>query len=456
MKKTGILLVSFLLATNLLAQPNFAVRNYSVAYGKKANFYNNEAGRLFKKGQYNASTLNAANALRLATKKGQISEAQRRLFDSYNRAVQENLMRIESLQAGSATFVNDQTVTDRAAIVSIYKIMMDYNGILSTLPKSSFDPVKRKDPKLKLDIVDYKSELKQATTNLEEGKKEAAAWHYQQGRDLGRSSDLKTNKQAARHFRWAMIYVPSYEDSQSRYEKARLLGTTRLGVVNFTTASQVSQYGDLGSITSDQFIARMPGNYEFFELVSRDQLDLIISEQELNISGLMDENSTTEVGQLKGVNVLLVGKLSSASQDRQQGGGTETYLEEKEVEDGEEKYVDSDGKEKTRAIYKTVSAKVKFYHKSASGNVIGSFKLLDVKTGSITRAGSLVGNYSWEHRWATYTGDKRALKSSTRSLVNNGPGNFPARNQMVMNANEELVQNLVNKVRQYANEVGKY
>ena len=455
MKKTGILMVSLLIATNLLAQPNFTIRNYSVAYGKKASYYNNEAGRLFKKGQYNASTLNAANALRLATKKGQISEAQGRLIDSYDRAVQENLNRIESLQTESATFVNDQTVTDRAVIVSIYKIMIDYNGILTTLPRSSFDPVKRKDPKLDLEIIDFKDDLKQASANLEEGKKEAAAWHYQQGRDLGRSSDLKTNKQAARHFRWAMAYVPSYEDSQSRYEKAKLLGTTRLGVVNFTTASQVSKYGDLGSIASDEFIAKMPGNYEFFEIVSRDQLDLIINEQELNISGLMDENSITEVGQLKGVNVLLVGKLSSASQDRQQGGGTETYLEEKEVEDGKEKYIDSGGKEKTRTKYKKVTAYVKFYHKSASGNVIGSFKLLDVKTGSITRAGALVGNYSWEHKWATYTGDKRALKSSNRSLVNKGPAEFPSRNQMVITANRELVENLVKKVKQYADQVGK-
>ena len=454
MKKTGILLASLLFAANLIAQPNFTIRNYSVAYGKKANYYNNEAGRMFKKGQYNAATLNAANALRLATKKGQISEAQRRLFDSYDRAVQENLNRIESLKEGSATFENDQTVTDRAIIVSLYKIMTDYNGILSTLPKSSFKPAKRKDPKLELNIVDFKDDLQQATANLEEGKNEAAAWHYREGRDLARSSDLKSNKQAARHFNWAMIYVPSYEDAQSRYEKARLLGTTRMGVINFTTSSQVSRYGDLGSIASDEFIGKMPSNYEFFELVSRDQLDLILNEQELNISGLMDENSTTEVGMLKGVNVLLVGKLSSASQDRQQGGGTETYLEEKEVEDGEEKYVDSEGTEKTRTKFITVSAKVKFHNRTASGNVIGSFKLLDVETGGITRAGALVGNYTWEHKWATYTGDKRALKSSTRSLVAKGEGNFPSRNQMVIKANSELVENLVNKVKQYADEVG--
>jgi len=454
MKTKGFLLLSLLIASNLLAQPNFNFRSYSVTYGKKANYYNNEAGRLFKKGLYNASTLNAANALRLASKKGQISEAQRRLFDSYDRAVQENLNRIESLKTGSANFVNDQTVTDRAIIISLYKIMIDYNGILNTIPQSFFDPVKRKDPKLELNISDFTGDLQQAITKLEEGKKEAAAWHYQQGRDLARSSDLKSNKQGARHFQWAMTYVPSFEDSQSRYEKARLLGTTRMGVVSFTTASQVSNYGDLGSIASDEFIATMPANYEFFELVSRDQLDLIINEQELNISGLMDESSTTEVGQLKGVNILLVGKLSSASQDRQQGGGTETYSEEREVADGKEKYIDSEGKERTRTKYKTVNASVKFYYKSASGNVIGSFKLLDVKTGSIIRAGALDGNYYWEHKWATYTGDKRALKSSTRSLVSNGPGNFPSRNQMVINANRELVENLVNKVRQYADEVG--
>ncbi len=443
------------IAAGLLAQPNFIIERYSVKPGKKAGNYNNEAGRLFKKGQYNAATLNAAHALRLAVKKGQIREAQSRLLDSYDRAVQENLSNIEALKASSATFVNDQTVTDRAKIVSLYQVMVDYNRILSGLPPSAFDPVKKKDPKLNLDIQDFTGDLQEAMTRYNEGKKEAAAWHYQQGRDLARSSELEANKQAARHFRWAMEYVPGFEDAQDWYDKTRKLGTTRMGVMSFETSSQPSQYGDLGAIAADEFIAKMPNDYEFFELVTRDQLDLVIREQQLNISGLMDETSTTEVGQLKGVNVLLVGKITSASQDRQQGGGDQLYKEEKEIADGKEKYVDSEGNEKTRTKYKTVTAYVRFYNKSANGNVTGSFKILDVKTGTILKAGAIVGNYNWTHRWATFTGDERALSSATRSLVNNGHGEFPSRNKMVLNANEDLAHNLIEKVKEYADEIGK-
>jgi len=454
MKYFNFLLLAILFATNLIGQPNFKIATYSVEYGKKANNYNNEAGRLIKRGEFNAATLNATHALRLAAKKNQISEAQGRLSESYNRAVQENLNKIESLKLSSATFVNDQTVSERATIVSLYKIMVEYNGILSTLPPSSFDPVKKKDPRLALNIEDYKANLQEALANLEAGKKEGAAWYYQQGRDLARSADLESNKRAARYFKWAMIYVPGYEDCQSHYEKCKLLGTTRMGVMNFETATQVSYYGDLGSMASDEFIAKMPGNYEFFELVSRDQLDLVIKEQRLNISGLMDESSTTEVGQLKGVNVLLVGKLSSASQDRQEGGGSSTYKEEKEVEDGTEKYIDSEGNEKTRKKYKKVYAYVKFYNKTANGNVTGSFKILDVKTGGITKAETVIGNYKWAHRWAIFTGDKRALSYNTKNLVNKGPGQFPSRNEVVINANRLLVDDLVQKVAEFANEVG--
>ncbi len=455
MKRIGFLLAGILMLSGLHAQPNFKIEKYSVEPGRKANKYNNEAGRQFKKGNYNAATLNAAYALRLADKKGQIREAQSRLLDSYDRAIQENLSHIEALKSSSASFINDQTVTDRARIVSLYQVMVDYNTILGGLPPSAFDPVKKKDPKLNLDIQDFTGDLQAAMAKLEEGKKEAAAWHYQQGRDLARSSELESNKQAARHFRWATEYVPGYEDASTWYDKTRKLGTTRMGVMSFETSHQPEQYGDLGSIASDKFIADMPNDYEFFELVTRDQLDVIIREQQLNISGLMDETSTTEVGQLKGVNVLLVGKITSASQDRQEGGGSELYKEEKDVADGKEKYIDSEGNEKTRTKYKKVTAYVRYYNKSANGNVTGSFKILDVKTGSILKAGAIVGNYNWTHRWATYTGDKRALSSTTEELVNNGPGQFPSRNAMVMGANRDLVYNLVEKVKEYADEVGK-
>ncbi|MCB0497717.1 MAG: hypothetical protein KDC79_16360 [Cyclobacteriaceae bacterium] len=455
--KTVLSIVAVLFfSLSIVAQPNYNLNVYSVKAGQKANFYNNEANRLIKRGQFNEAVLNAANALKLADKKGQIAEAHERLNDSYDRAIQENLIRIETLKGNTETFNGDITVTELAEIVRIYKTMRNYNNVLRLVPPKSYRSVKKKDPGLHIEIENYKDDLDAAKKAFEQGKEMAAAMHYDKGRELSRNSDLESNKQAAREFKWADMYVKGFRDAKARYATAKDLGTTRMGITAMQSSSQASSYGDLGSMTSEYLVSDlMSGNkYEFFDIVSRDQLDLILKEQQLNLSGMMDESSTAAIGNLKGVNVLLVGKINTAAADRQSlQPMAKSY--QAEVADGKEKYIDSEGKEKERTKYKTVYAVAQIFTKTAQASASGSFKILDVETGTILKAGTVSGNYDWKYEWAKYTGDKRALPGNVQSMVGRTEAQFPLNTVLVQNAVENLSKNLSNEVREYANQVGR-
>ena len=455
MKKIYTLIIGLALSITAWCQPNYSLNTYSTARGKKASFYKNEANRLIKRGNYNEAVLNAAHALKLSKKKRGLSEAQERLNDSYSIAIQENLSRIEILKENNATFNGDQTVTELAEIVRIYRTMLKYNNILSSISPKSFKPVKKKDTGVHIEIENFKDDLKTATVAFEESKIQAAQMHYDKGIELSSTSSIESNKEASRHFRWANMYVKDFKDSQTRYESSKNLGTTRMGIIAFENSHQARSYGDLGSVTSENLIGKLlhGSQFEFFQIVSRDQLNLILQEQQLNLSGLMDETSTVDVGQLKGVHVLLVGKINTAAADRQSLQPKSLNLEEK-VPAGKEKYTDSDGIEKERTLYKTVHAVVTVYTKAAQASTTGSYKILEVETGAIIKAGTVKGDYKWAHEWAKYTGDKRALSGKFKTLVTKSDIAFPLNTTLVQNAIENLSNNLSNEIRSYANQVG--
>jgi len=455
MKKIYTIIIGLALSITAWSQPNYSLNTYSAKTGKKASYYNNEANRFIKRGYYNEAVLNAAHALKLSNKKRGLSEAQERLNDSYNLAIQENLERINILKEKNTSFNGDQTVTEMAEIVRIYTTMHNYNTILSSISPKAFKAVKKRDTGLHLDINNYKDDLKAAKEAFEKSKYDAANMHYNRGIELSKLTDRQSNKEAARLFKWSTMYVKNFKDSNTRYETSKNLGTTRMGIIAFENSYQARSYGDLGSMTTENLIGKLlqRTQLEFFQLISRDQLNLILQEQQLNLSGMMDETSTVEVGQLKGVHVLLVGKINTATTDRQ-SLQPQTFTLEEKVSNGKEKYKDKDGIEKERTSYKTVHADVDIFTKTAQASSSGSFKIVDVETGTIIKAGTINGDYKWEHQWARYKGDERALSSEYKTLVNKTDTPFPLNSILIQNAIENLTINLSNEIKAYANQVG--
>ena len=54
---------------------------------------------------------------------------------------------------------------------------------------------------------------------------------------------------------------------------------------------------------------------DFYEVIERDQLEKIMKEQKLSLSGAIDENSAAEVGKLLGLDVLIIGNASYTHND---------------------------------------------------------------------------------------------------------------------------------------------
>ena len=400
---------------------------------------------------FRPGAMNAANALKLADNKGRTSTAQEHLNESYDRAINEGKNRIALLEVNTASFSGDQTVTDLAEIVRLYKTMYTLNLMIKDIPPKALKPVKRKDPGFSPEIEDFKDQLSASQENLEVGKEEAAVMHYTEGRALESKGGKLNSRMAAKRYKWTNQYSPGYRDATDRYDAVKKLGTTRLGLMKFESTG--SRYGDLGAIVTDKLLnllASKAASLEFFEVIDRNQVDMVISEQQLALSGLMDESTTADIGELQGVDVLLVGNITKNFVDRQKTGpATKTYS--KSVKVGTEKYVDSKGKEKTRDVMETVNVEAKIHSKYAEAFVGGSFKVLDVESGKVLLAGTATGSDKWSIDWiGEYTGDARALPS----LARKEPA-YPSYDKLLDNATDNTASQIFSNIVSYAENVGR-
>jgi hypothetical protein len=451
LKTIPILLLVVLGATYAYSQPNYSVDIYRVQQGQKVNYYNKEAKNFIKNGKFLLGAMNAANALKLADNKNRTSTAQEHLNESYARAINESKNRIALLEVNTESFSGDQTVTDQAEIVRLYKAMYTLNLMIHDIPLKALQPVKKKDPGFRPEIEDFKDQLSVAQGNLEKGKEEAAVMHYNEGRALESKGGKLNSRMAAKRYKWANQYSPGYRDAMDRYEAVKKLGTTRLGLMKFESTG--SQYGDLGAIVTDKLLnllASKAASLEFFEVIDRNQVDKVIGEQQLALSGLMDETTTADIGELQGVDVLLVGNITKNFIDRQKTGpATKSYS--KSVKVGTEKYVDSKGKEKTRDVMQTVHVEAKIHSKYAEAFVGGSFKVLDVKSGKVVLAGTATGTDKWGIDWiGEYTGDARALPS----LARKEPA-YPSYDKLINNATDNAASQIFSNIVTYAENVGR-
>ncbi len=451
MKSLSIIVLIFTFSLSVLAQPNYSLKTYRVKSGLKVNQYNKEAKKLIKNGNYNQAAMNAATALKLAAKKGHISTAQEYLNASYNRSVQASLNRIELLEENTESFEGDQTITDLAEIIRLYKAMRATDNILKEVPEKSFQGAKKKDPGFHPEYGAYKSIIATTKERLSTAKEEAAKMHYAKARELeGKGSKIEF-KMAAKRYRWAYEYVPNYRDAKERYAEAKKLGTTRMGLMKFESSG--SQYGDLGAIVSDKllgYLSNKAAQLEFFEIIDRNQLDVVVNEQQLALSGLMDESTTADIGELHGVDVLLVGNITKSFIDRQAlSPFSKSYS--KNVKVGTEKYINDKGKERTRDVMKTVTVTANIHQKKADAFVGSSYKILDVKTGQVLNSGSATGTDNWSVQWiGRYSGDARALPSLAREEPN-----YPSYDSMISNSSANAANQVYTKIMNYALKVGQ-
>ncbi|WP_340073584.1 hypothetical protein [Leptobacterium sp. I13] len=130
---------------------------------------------------------------------------------------------------------------------------------------------------------------------------------------------------------------------------------------------------------------------------------------------------------------------------------------EKQIKDGWEYLYDDDGRVVKDSlgnkikIDKMVSVRCDFYEftQFKAVQVSGDVQVNDLKTNQLLKTYPLSSEFVFEHIYADYDGDKRALDNSHIRLINNTPLQFPSNEQMIYDAGEDLKDKMRHIARRY-------
>ncbi len=438
-----------------------------------------ESARTYSvRGDYDNAVFQVVQSLKL---KPDYDKSQQLIVDVFPRAVEAHSEKIKAAKSGGAKFKWDTVVAEYEALIKL-------NQAVKSLPALTDE--KTKQP-IRFDIQDYTQDLVEPTNNAaeehyQEGKrlfgkegmvnrdqaaKEfsaankyvpgykdastlAADGYYREGLILAKADDVDTQKKAAKSFKAAQGFVPGYKDSEALYEKCRKAGIKRIAIIPFENKSGKGGYGAIADAIVDGTVSDVMGDSsatEFLEIVSRDQLEQVMQEQKLGMTGFVDEKTATQLGKILGVKEIVTGKITQITAPGEKTTKKTFRLKENVCvrDDGNGKCL------RSAEVYADVTE----YNRTAGATITGSYSVIDVKTAAIKKQANMEGKSSFSAVWATYSGDENALgkpgffrdsKADVRDLIRKSEENAPSNEEMVNLAEKDLVAKLSKSFKDYA------
>ena len=304
-----------------------------------------------------------------------------------------------------------------------YKTIKTLSDLVASLPRQT-------DPQTKISI---NFQTKDVNAEITKSAENAAEKHYQDGLSLEKGGK---NKDAAKKFSKAMEFISGYKDAAERYERCRAAAVKRVAVMAFSNISGKEQYGPIGELIADQVITTVmndPRNMEFMDFVTRERLDQLIAEQKLGKTGVMDEATATEMGKVLGIHAFVFGKVKTIIVNFPPETKTVT-TESKEYSQGE------------NLPTLKVSATVYTTTRKGSAKISCSYQIIDVASGKISKSGTSEREKEVVIKFGRFTGDERALSSTSKSLCSKEEEALPSGEELVNQAADYVSRALADEI----------
>jgi len=391
-------------------------------------------GRAFKKaqsankrGHYEQAVYACADALRIKPDYGEVELIMDKAFP---KAIQKHHKKIEGYKYHQQNFYWDK-ILDELRLLKDLKLILEELGH----PKS--------------EIWLSKANVRNYRVEIDEVKNNSAEGHYQAGIRYKLFTDRESQKLAAQQFQITQSIINNYKDSNDLYHICKNAGTTRIAILPFVNKSGKNRYGSIGETVSSSIRSALlndPEIMEFVNIIDRQQIDQIIKEQKFSQSGLVDSQTSIEIGKLLGVHQIISGEITFLTASKPTHiKNTQRYM--KEVVIDTEVYTDDEGKEKTRNIYGEVTAKVTFHSISLSAQIQASYQILHSETAEVLHSEIVNGDQQFDYQWATYNGDQKALSNEVKKLTRKSEKSTPSKEQMVLDVITALNEKLIQKIK---------
>ncbi|MBI9102892.1 MAG: hypothetical protein JEY99_10785 [Spirochaetales bacterium] len=321
---------------------------------------------------------------------------------------------------------------------SLYNSLVDMSDSIKKLPDPLIHP--KTDLVMIFEINDYSEELKAAVTMAAEG-------YYLEGMRLAGLGSREAKKEASKAFLKTLAYIPGYKDAESRESAAREGAIQQVVFLPFRGDNYTFNGLDANELLFDKILSLIVSDSEvkkYTRIVDRSILDEVLKEQKLYASGLFDESTSIEIGELVSANMAVSGRTSQLTYKKPE---TEVVREFREVE--VTPTAEELGREPLEGELITVSADCFFHEKSSSARLIVSYNLIDIESGTVLQSDTLRSDVSDSAEWITVEGDKRVLSYSEMGLVSTRDRDVKDSEELILECIDDMGKNIAEQLASY-------
>jgi curli biogenesis system outer membrane secretion channel CsgG len=209
----------------------------------------------------------------------------------------------------------------------------------------------------------------------------------------------------------------TYKDAAALKQECITKGQYAIAVLPFTTAGNKRQSPQAATVQAYLTSALVGLNDPFLRVVDRDNIQRILDEQRLGMTGIVDESTAVSAGKLMGAQAVIIGTIMGYEETpgavrKSTKNGYESYSV-KQVDQ-------ATGKVSYLTRYKPVKY-TEFYQENKS-SISVSYKLVSLETGQVLMS-KVVDRSADDHAWyASYAGQASALVPQLDGRVNTNAG----------------------------------
>lgn len=316
-----------------------------------------------------------------------------------------------------------------AVLLQSYQLAVDYiqatiqNGINSDDPRkwrnavAGYQKINYMNDQIKTSLGAMKLITNPVTKykELAEAKGKAAEESYQDGIQAMMRTTREDAKQAYFSFKEANGYEPGYREVVEMMTQAEFNATLRVAYEEINTSRY--NYGSIQPIINSM-------QRQFLSFRPQTQRDTVPPHQYLRVI------------------------FNNYRIDNQPQFSSRTENLQRDVKVGEKKLPDG----KMQDVMETVKATIVYYTKTKRATSNATITITDASNNAILLNNTVEGNSQWQHTWATFKGDSRALNNDQLNLTKRGDANPNDQNLY-----DQAISNLKNNVsNQLSNFYSRY
>lgn len=203
-----------------------------------------------------------------------------------------------------------------------------------------------------------------------------------------------------------------YKDASALRQQCVEKGQYAIAVLPFNSTAKRLHSAQAATLQAYVTAALTDVNDPFIRVVDRDNIERILEEQRLGLSGVVDESSAVSAGKLMGAQAVIMGTMITY----EELPGTVRRSTKEGYESYQEKVLDKETNKQVQVTrYKPVSYTEHYVENKAA--ISFSFKLVSLETGQVLMS-RVVDRDAEDHAWyANYGGNAKALYPKQNGTV---------------------------------------